>query len=159
MPVTDKPTGTGFLIAQLGAHAAMRFASRLEEHGYTPPQAGVLRLLASSPDMSQQDLATRLGMQPSRVVAFVDELEEAGLVKRVRDDLDRRRNTVQLTAKGKRALATIGSVAAAHEADLTKALTSAERHELAGLLGRIAAEQGLTAGVHPGYRAMTRTRS
>ena len=137
----------------------MRFAARLDEHGYSPPQVGVLRLLNAMPDMSQQDLATRLGMQPSRVVAFVDELEESGLVKRVRDDVDRRRNTIQLTAKGKRALATIGSVAREHEADLCKALSGAERAELSSLLGRIASDQGLVPGVHPGYRALGKTRS
>jgi DNA-binding MarR family transcriptional regulator len=151
----DHPSGgVAFLLAQIGAHAATRFGQRMAEHELTPPQAGVLRILRSAPGVSQQELSERLGMQPSRVVAFVDELEDSGLVQRVRDDVDRRRNTVQLTAGGRRALDTIGRVARLHEDEICAALTDRERAQLARLLGRIADEQGLSPGVHPGYRSL-----
>ena len=44
-------------------------------------------------------------------------------------------------------------VSAEHEARLCAGLTQAERHRLIGLLSRVAAEQGLPAGVHPGVVA------
>jgi DNA-binding MarR family transcriptional regulator len=143
-----------FLLAQIGAHAASRYAERIAEHDLTPPQTGILRLLRARPGMSQQQLAETLGMQPSRVVAFVDELEAAGYVERVRDSSDRRRNSVALTAPGKAALRTIAAVARAHDAEICAALTAKERAALTAMLARIAADQGLTPGVHPGYRSL-----
>ena len=98
-------------------------------------------------------------MLPSRLVAFVDDLEARGLVQRVRDDADRRRNSLQLTDRGRIALATIGRVGREHETALTAALTDRERTQLIKLLGRIAEEQGLTPGVHPGYRTATPSRA
>jgi DNA-binding MarR family transcriptional regulator len=148
------PTGAAFLLAQIGSHAAMKFAERLAEHDLTPPQAGILRLIRTSPGLSQQALAERLGILPSRVVGFVDDLEDRGLVRRDRDPADRRANVLVLTAAGGRALRTLGTVARAHESEICAALTERERRQLTALLGRVAAEQGLTPGVHPGYRAL-----
>lgn len=152
---TDSPADSvAFLLAQVGSHAAMRYAERIGEQGLTPQQTGVLGLLRSRPGLSQQELAAVLGMLPSRVVVLVDELESAGLVARVRDPTDRRRNALELTAEGTAALRTIGSVAREHDADLCSALSDRERATLRRLLSRIAAQQGLTPGVHPGYRAL-----
>lgn len=153
-PDASPPRTVAFLLAQIGAHAAAQFADRIGEHGLTPPQAGILGLLRGRPGISQQELAEVLGMLPSRVVAFVDELESAGLVERMRDDTDRRRYALQLTSGGRTALRTIGGVSRAHDAAVTVALTAAEHDTLAGLLERIATEQGLTPGVHPGYRSL-----
>jgi DNA-binding MarR family transcriptional regulator len=150
--MSDIPTGAAFLLTQLGTHAAARFAERVADHGLTPPQCGVLGLLRGRPGLSQQELADVLGMLPSRVVALVDELEDAGYVQRVRDDADRRRNALQLTGAGQKAVQTIGRVGRAHEQDIVAALSAAEHATLVDLLGRIAAQQGLTPGVHPGYR-------
>ena len=78
----------------------------------TPPECGVLGILSGRPGMSQQQLSETLGMIPSRVVPLVDGLEDAGLVQRARDDTDRRRNALQLTDAGRRALTAIGRVGA-----------------------------------------------
>lgn len=72
----------GFLLAQVGAHAATRFAERLEPVSLKPSDAGIIRLLAESAGLSQQALASRLRMHASRLVAVVDDLERRGLVKR-----------------------------------------------------------------------------
>jgi len=42
------------------------------------------------------------------------------------------------------------NVSADHEAQLCAGLTQAERQQLIALLSRVAAEQGLPTGVHPG---------
>ncbi len=154
MPHDARPQGAAFLLAQVGAHAAMRFGERVDEIGLSRPQSGILGLLTAHPGTSQQELAQLLGMLPSRVVALVDGLEEAGLVRRVRDEVDRRRNTLVLTPAGKAALQKVGSVARAHEEDVTSALSPTEREQLVGLLERVADQQGLTPGVHPGYKAL-----
>ena len=57
----------------------MKFSERLKAAlDLTPPHAGILRALTSSGGVSQQALAGRLGVLPSRLVALVDELESRG---------------------------------------------------------------------------------
>ena len=153
-PPQGPPASAAFLLTQVGTHAAQRFAVRVGEHGLTPPQCGILGLLRANPGISQQRLADVLGMQPSRVVALIDELESAGLVERTRDGADRRRNALALTAAGTTALAAIAAVATAHDDEVCRALSADERATLAELLTRIAADQGLRPGVHPGYRTL-----
>ncbi|HEY2299352.1 MAG TPA: MarR family winged helix-turn-helix transcriptional regulator [Jatrophihabitans sp.] len=153
-PPQGPPASAAFLLTQVGTRAAQRFAERIGEHGLTPPQAGILGLLRSNPGISQQRLAEVLGMLPSRVVAFIDDLEAAGLVERTRDGADRRRNSLDLTAAGAAALRTIATAASAHDDETCRALDTSERAVLTELLTRIAADQGLTPGVHPGYRTL-----
>ncbi|MCX4982165.1 MarR family winged helix-turn-helix transcriptional regulator [Streptomyces sp. NBC_00572] len=146
------PRGGAFLLAQLGAHAAGRFGERVGEFGLTPPDVGLLRMIAVEPGRSQRSLAADLGVVPSRVVALIDNLEQKGLVERRRSAEDRRHHELYVSEGGRRALERVREAAAVHEDDLFAALDEDERVRLTELLGRIAAQQGLTAGVHPGYR-------
>ncbi|CUU53631.1 DNA-binding transcriptional regulator, MarR family [Parafrankia irregularis] len=144
--------GVAFLLAQLGAHAAARFADRVAELDLTPAQAGLLRMIAVSPGLSQQTYAARLGTPPSRFVVLVDTLQGRNLVERRRGSPDRRSYALHLTGDGERLMGEMGAVGMAHEGDLCAALTASERSALRGMLARIAEQQGLTPGVHPGYR-------
>jgi DNA-binding MarR family transcriptional regulator len=149
-----RPTGAAFLLAQLGSHAADRFGDRIEPLGITRPQAGILRLIAAIPACTQQALAQRLGVLPSRMVFLLDEMAEKGLVERSRDPEDRRRSQLVLTRLGTQTLQKLSGLAAEHEAALCAALTIGERETLASLCRKIAEEQGLTADVHPGFRKL-----
>ncbi len=143
-----------FLLAQVGAHAAIKFGERLATLGLTPPDAGILRMLGMKAGVSQQVVAAELGVHPSRLVAILDELEKRGLVERKQNTEDRRQSALYLTNKGTNSLSEISSIAHEHQEHLCAALTSDERETLAQLLKRIAEEQGLTPGVHPGYSRM-----
>jgi DNA-binding MarR family transcriptional regulator len=147
-----------FLLAQLGAHAATRFAARIDALDLTPPQAGLLRMIATTPGLSQQTYATRLGTPPSRFVTLVDDLQNRGLVERRRGEPDRRSYALHLTAEGQKLLRELGAIGRAHADDLCAALTAEERTTLRELLARIAQQQQLTAGVHPGYRYLPTRR-
>ena len=57
-----------------------------------------------------------------------------------------------LTKAGRETLEQIRHVGQVHQNALCAALDQSERAQLAGFLTRIAAEQGLTPGVHPGFR-------
>jgi DNA-binding MarR family transcriptional regulator len=142
------------LVAQVGAHAAALFGERLAALELTRPHAGVLRAIAARPGLSQQELATGLAIVASRLVTLVDELEERRLVERRDHPEDRRVHLLYLTEGGTQAMADIGRVARAHEDALCAALSENERAKLATLLERIADEQGLTPGVHPGFRRL-----
>jgi DNA-binding MarR family transcriptional regulator len=148
----DLAAGIAFLLSQVGAHASARFAERLAPLGLKPPHAGILGAILRADGLSQQALGERLGMFPSRLVAIIDELEERGLVERRDSPTDRRSYALYLTEAGRDALEQIGRVGREHQDALCAALDESERAQLAGLLSRIAAEQELTPGVHPGLR-------
>jgi DNA-binding MarR family transcriptional regulator len=147
-----------FLLAQLGAHAASQFAERLGVLELTPPDAGILRLLRIAAGLSQQELAAKLQLHPSRMVAIVDNLEKRGLVERRANPDDRRLYSLYLTQAGGEALERIGRVAREHQDALLSSLSKEERDTLATLLLRIADQQGLVRGVHPGYQRMGKPR-
>jgi DNA-binding MarR family transcriptional regulator len=147
----DQP---GFLLAQIGAHAAARFAERLAPLTLTPSDAGILRFLKVASGTSQQELSAKLGIHPSRLVAVLDGLEERSLVERRPNSEDRRQYSLYLTDQGNAVLQEIGRVAREHQEGLLASLNKTERQQLAELLRRIAQQQGLTPGVHPGYRWM-----
>ena len=159
-PVTAPPakptTNLPFLLAQVGAFAAMKFAERLERLDLSPPHAGILGLLRRSAGQSQQDVAESLGMFPSRMVAFVDELEQKGLIERRSNPDDRRVYALFLTPAGEKAVRDIGRLNAEHLEVLCAGLDVAEREQLAGLLARIARQHGLRPGVHPGFGRLGR---
>lgn len=149
-----RPTGAAFLLAQLGAHAADRFAERIKGVGVAPRHAGILRLIAATPACNQRTLAKRLSVLPSRMVMLIDELTVKGLVERKRSAKDRRHSELILTRKGQGMLEKLSKLAAEHEADLCAGLTATECETLAALGRKIVQHQGLTPDVHPGYRKL-----
>lgn len=153
-PDTSPRGGVGFLLAQIGSHAAGRFAERVAALDLTPPQAGLLRLLAASPGRSQRELADALGLPPSRFVPFADTLEQRGLIERRRNPTDRRLHALYLTVRGEDLLDRLRAVGMAHEQAMCEGLSPDERSQLQALLRRVAAAQGLTPLVHPGFSAV-----
>jgi DNA-binding MarR family transcriptional regulator len=144
----------GFLLSQLGAHAAGRFAERLKDLELSPADAGILRLLRTAAGISQQELSSRLQIHPSRLVAILDNLERRQLVERKPNPDDRRLYSLHLTKDGGEILQQIGRVAREHQDALLSALTGEERAKLTEMLQRVADAEGLTRGVHPGYQRM-----
>lgn len=155
MPAPSAPPfrRIAFLLSQVGSAVGQRFAERVAPLGVQPSDLGILRLIAQSDGLSQQELAGQLGVVPSRVVALIDSLQEKGLVRRVRSQSDRRVQRLELDARGREVLAEMRTVGAAHEAATIEVLTEQERATLAELLGKLAEAHGVDRDVHPGYRA------
>ncbi|BCJ40601.1 MarR family transcriptional regulator [Actinoplanes ianthinogenes] len=133
------PATVAYRLGTLGAQAADRFAARVEEHGVKPKHVGLMAALDAGESASQLELATRLGVAPSLIVALADHLERLGAVDRARDPGDRRRQVLSLTDRGRELLATCAAAAHALDDELTAALSPADRAELTRLLGLLAA--------------------
>jgi DNA-binding MarR family transcriptional regulator len=146
--------GVAFLLAQVGQHAADLFAERISAAGLTPPQAGILRVISREPGQSQQALSSHLSLLPSRVVAFLDDLEERGYIERRRNPNDRRLHALHLTPHGEELVKQLSMLAREHERQLTAGLSPQQRNALQESLQVIANQQKLTPGVHPGYRSL-----
>jgi DNA-binding MarR family transcriptional regulator len=149
----SKPKGSGaaFLLAQVGAHAAVKFGERLADLKLVPAHAGIFRILAERSGISQQSLAAGLGTLPSRLVALVDELESKGLLERRPHESDRRTYALHLTEAGRSTLQAIRRIAREHQQALLASLSDEEQEHLASLLQRVADQQHLIRRVHPGY--------
>jgi DNA-binding MarR family transcriptional regulator len=147
-----------FLLSQLGHRSASVFADLIASIDLTPPHSGILRAIAAEPGLSQQALSGQLGLLPSRVVAYVDELEDRGYVERRRNPDDRRLHALYLTTAGKKVMGKIGELARRHERLMTAGLDAEQRDTLRELLSVVAENQELTPHVHPGFRNLGRSR-
>ena len=152
-PRGERYSPASFLLAQVGAHAASQFAERLGKLQLAPRHAGILRILNSNAAITQQALAATLNMVPSRLVALLDEMENRALIERRANPDDRRSYAVHITEIGRSTLRAISVIAREHSQALLAALSDDELHQLASLLQRVAEQQGLTPGVHPGYHS------
>jgi DNA-binding MarR family transcriptional regulator len=95
--------------------------------------------------VSQAGLGRTLRVDPKDMAAIVRDLDEQGLIVRAPDPADRRRNAVSLTEAGARLLARTEKLGEEANAELTAALSDAEREHLVALLGRIVSRAGETA--------------
>jgi DNA-binding MarR family transcriptional regulator len=140
------------LLVQLGFHLAHRYGQVLAPLGLEQRHAGMLFQLAANEGKSQQALGEMLGLNATRMVFLVDELEQRGLVERRRNPADRRSHALYLTGQGRSTLRRIQQVTEGHERQVGTSLTEAERRQLAGLLRRLADEQGLSPQGLPGVQ-------
>ena len=145
------PRSVGFLISQLGFLSSKSFMGALEPLGIDPKEFLLLRFVAAAEGQSQQALAERMGVPPSRMVALVDRLEEDGLLERRPHPEDRRIRALHLTATGRGVLARAGKIAVGFEGELCAALEEGERDQLIDLLQKLQVDQRGPRGVHPGF--------
>ena len=143
---TKSDQSTASLLAQLGAHATARLTVRLALLELVPAHAGILKILTGKPGMSQCALAMALGMLPSRMVAYVDELERKGLLERRPHESDRRNNALHLTKAGRAAYRATSRLAQEHQQALLAGLSKQQQMQLAELLSLVANHQGLISG-------------
>ena len=139
-----------YLLVQLGSHLARQFGERLAPLGLEPRHVGMLTRLAANQGLSQQAIGELIGLNPTRMVFLVDELEQRGLVERRRNTTDRRSYALYLTAQGLDMLREIQASGNRHRDQIGASLTQAERTQLTGLLRRLATEQGITEQHLPG---------
>jgi DNA-binding MarR family transcriptional regulator len=104
------------LMIKLGRITMHRFTEALEPFGIRPRHVAALIELRDRGELTQQSLCGQLHLDPTNLVAILNELEQRGYATRRRDPEDRRRHLVEISKKG---------------------LEPAERHQLEGLLTSI----------------------
>ncbi len=118
----------------------MLVAEHLGRFGLTPAAFDVLASLRRSgpKQRSSAGQLAQLGLITSGgITQRIDRLEEEGLVKRVRDDGDRRKVYVQLTAKGRQTIDKILAVHFDEQEEMLQGLSRSDRTQLAELLARL----------------------
>jgi len=107
-PAENEDGGSKFVIedstSQLVSVAARLFAralqSRFAEHDVSAGQWPLLLYLWEKDGLSQKQLSRRVQIEEPTTTRTLDRMERDGLVRRVRDENDRRRINVFLTERG-----------------------------------------------------------
>ncbi|WZH38784.1 MAG: MarR family transcriptional regulator [Microbacterium enclense] len=128
----------GFLLARASAVSQVAGNEALAEHDLKVRSYSVLALAVTGGRPSQRELAAFLRLDPSQVVALIDDLERRGLVTREPDPRDRRANVVAATLEGRKLYRRALADVEAGERRAHVGLSAADRLELTRLLRTVA---------------------
>jgi DNA-binding MarR family transcriptional regulator len=134
---------------KLGRITMHRFTEALEPFGIRPRHVAALIELRDRGELTQQSLCGQLHLDPTNLVAILNELERKGYATRRRDPEDRRRHLVVVSKKGLAVIDKVAEVMDGVEAELLEGFEPAERQELEGLLTAIWERSG-------GYEALSK---
>ena len=126
-----------WLVGQAAQRSQALVAEALADEGMRRQHFTVLTSLAEQGEASQATLGRRLWIDPSDLHAIVGELERDGLLARVRDPEDRRRNVVRLTTAGRAALKRLDALIDQAQRDFLSPLSASDRRHLVRLLERL----------------------
>jgi DNA-binding MarR family transcriptional regulator len=116
----------------------IRFARLLREYGLTPSQYNVLRILrGEGKPLPILEIASRTITVVPGITGLIDRLEQAGFVKRVRCEKDRRVIYVALAEHGTKTLAALDEPLAVLHQKLLGHLSQAELKGLIRLLEKV----------------------
>jgi DNA-binding MarR family transcriptional regulator len=130
----DSPRRVRELPSWLVNQAALQAQRLVAEAGVRRHHFAVLAALEEGGAASQAELGRRVWMDRSDLHAVLNELESEGLVARVRDERDRRRNLVRLTPTGAERLQELQRRAGKAQDALLEPLSPEEREDLSRLL-------------------------
>jgi len=126
----------GFLLARASGLVVRSANSALESHGLRARHLTLMRLVDREA-LSQREISTHLGLDPSNVVALIDDLEALRFISRSPDPHDRRTRLISLTESGRRHLSDAETAAFDAIDETTAALSATERRQLVGLLSKV----------------------
>jgi DNA-binding MarR family transcriptional regulator len=130
----------GYLIARLGVAFKLQAMATAEESGFELYDYSVLAILGEGSRETQATIADALSVDPSRLVALLDSLEERDMVVRQRDPHDRRRHVVSITATGRQELARIRVIVQKLDDEFFAPLPAESREALHPMLMALAAK-------------------
>ena len=121
------------------AHGAVyrHFTETFAQLDLTQKQVSVLWLVADHPDIAQTGLAQRMRMDRATTMAIVNRLEGKGYLARSKSSNDGRKQALNLTAPGRKALSTAKRAIQQHEQWLKSRFNEREVSKLIELLSRI----------------------
>jgi MarR family transcriptional regulator, lower aerobic nicotinate degradation pathway regulator len=130
---------TAFLLARVGYAIKSSAIEEFERDGCSMYQYSVLAVLGEGVKDTQAAIADTLNLDRGQLVGVLDELEEAGLIERRRDQTDRRRHMVSLTPAGKKQLVKMRTIVKRIEDSFLAPLDDQARTALHDALLRVAA--------------------
>lgn len=129
----------GYRLAQAAILTSQAFVSAVGKPlGLRMVEFTVLHLIRENDPVTATKLAKALAVTSPAVTAWLDQLEARGLVRRERDEADRRSQHVRITPKGDE-LVTLALSRLLHaDGEILDSLSQGERHMLLELLAKVA---------------------
>jgi DNA-binding MarR family transcriptional regulator len=128
----------GYVLKKVQSALRGQLDQTLAARGLTTPQYAALAELESEPGISNAELARRSFVTPQTMIRIVENLATLGLLSRQPHPTHGRVIKTELTAKGKRLIASCHQGVLEVEQRMCKPLTAVERRQLLGLLTRCA---------------------
>ncbi|WP_219417791.1 MarR family winged helix-turn-helix transcriptional regulator [Pseudonocardia nigra] len=131
-----------WLLNQAALPAQRLVADGLATVGARRPHFSVLAALDEFGPASQAALGRRCGIDRSDMVALVNDLAAADLLRRTPDPQDRRRNVIAITEAGREHLHTLNRLLDETQEELLAPLSAAEREQLVRMLTAVVDHHG-----------------
>lgn len=140
---TTPATGTerlpyGLLLARLGHESTSRFRRSLRPLGLSPQEFMVLRQVEAIENASQSEIADALAIDYSNLATLAGGLCGRKLLERSRDEADRRRYVLELSAPGRELLEEARNAILDGEEEMISALDEEQREQFWLLLRQVA---------------------
>jgi DNA-binding MarR family transcriptional regulator len=129
----------GYLVNYLAKLFTQLLTASLAPHGVYPGQWGVLLFLWIQDGQTQRELSRQVAIDEASMVRSIDRMERDGLVRRVRNDHDRRQIHIFLTEKGRALRDQLVPCALAGNAVAIQGFTESELTQVSALLHRMVA--------------------
>lgn len=128
MKTSPQKDSLGFLVNDVARLLRRRFERALAQAGLglTPGEARTLFYASRCGTVRQSVLADEMSVEPMTLVAYLDRLEQAGLICRAPDPADRRAKRVELSAAAEPVVAQIMDIAHGVREGASAGLTPAD---------------------------------
>lgn len=135
LPSTARSLPIALIRAREGVMSPIR--EMLSETDITEQQWRVMRVLVEFGKMDTKTLADRSSLLFSSLTRMIAKMRDKGLVTQTRDDTDRRRQFIEITAEGRKIIDDRSAHAAQIVESFKKALGEDDYENLLDLLGRL----------------------
>ncbi len=140
-PDEIRALNTYIKLARAADVVTQRINRYLKDDGLTVSQFGVLEALYHLGSMCQTELASKILKSTGNLTLVIDNLEQAGLVERQRDTVDRRFVSVHLTAAGEALIERIFQPHVQGVVETMSVLSAPEQEELGSLCRKLGLAQ------------------
>ncbi|MEV0096655.1 MarR family transcriptional regulator [Streptomyces sp. NPDC050738] len=137
MAAADLSTHPGHLARRLQQAHTLLWTTMVSEET-TSPQFAVLNALVEKPDTDQRTIGEHVRLDRSTIADLVARLARRGLVERVRDPEDGRRNVLTLTEEGRKVHRRLVTKTARMNKVFLAPLDEGEQQTLLRLIARVA---------------------
>lgn len=135
--VGNLPLYLGYQIRQAQAAVFRNFAANSSDLGVTPGEFSLLTLVRENPGIHQKSLVQVYRLDKSTLSNSITDLSKRKLIRRIRDETDRRFYGLWLTEFGRAVLARATERIEAQERQMDSVLEPGDRAQLLKLLARI----------------------
>jgi DNA-binding MarR family transcriptional regulator len=139
---SDLEDHLGYWLRYVSNHVSHAFAQRVQKKGVTVAEWALMREMLGMGPANPSQLAERLGMTRGAISKLIDRLTHKNLCARSSAGDDRRYQTVDLTAAGKRLVPSLARLADDNDREFFGHLNRQQKTDLAATLKEIVRRHG-----------------